>query len=64
VAEVGRWDETVLLLPVGQSGRPWSSHYADQLGAWHGGSAARFPFSRSAVEAAAVARLRLEPVTG
>ena len=61
VADVGNWDDTVLVLPVGQSGRPWSRHYSDQISSWLNVEAVRFPFSRDAVEAAARARLELIP---
>jgi penicillin amidase len=61
VADVGDWDETVLVLPVGQSGRPWSRHYSNQISSWLNVEAVRFPFSREAVEAAAAARLQLIP---
>lgn len=61
VAEVGNWDETVLVLPIGQSGRPWSSHYSDQISSWMRVDTVRFPFSREAVERAATARLEIEP---
>jgi penicillin amidase len=63
VADVGNWDETVLVLPVGESGRPWSSHYSDQIVTWLEVGEHRFPFSRKAVEASAVARLELVPGT-
>ncbi len=61
VTEVGDWDATVLGLPTGQSGRPWSGWYADQIGDWLRVEPAVFPFSRGAVEAKATARLRLIP---
>jgi penicillin amidase len=61
VTEVGNWDATVLGLPVGQSGRPWSGHYADQLPSWLRGEAVPMPFSREAVDHAAKAVLRLVP---
>ena len=64
VADVANWDETVLVLPVGQSGRPWSPHYADQIEAWLEVEAVRLPFSREAVEAASTARLELVPAGG
>jgi penicillin amidase len=63
VADVGNWDETVLVLPVGESGRPWSSHYSDQIETWLDVGEQRFVFSREAVEASAVARLELIPET-
>jgi len=62
VTEVGNWDATVLGLPTGQSGRPWSKSYADQVEDWLQVEPAAFPFSRVAVEAAATARLHLVPV--
>ena len=61
VTEVGNWDETRLVLPVGQSGRPWSANYADQISDWRAGEAPPFPFSREAVDAAAVAKIDLIP---
>jgi len=64
VTEVGNWDETVLVLPVGQSGRPWSAHYADQIASWLEGGTQRFPYSRDAVEKSAVAWMELLPTKG
>jgi len=61
VADVGNWDDTVLVLPVGQSGRPWSRHYSNQISSWLKVEAKRFPFSREAVDAAAAVRLELFP---
>jgi penicillin amidase len=61
VADVGDWDRSVLVLPLGQSGRPWSPHYSDQLRSWLGVEAIEFPFSAEAVEAATVSRLTLVP---
>jgi len=61
VVEVGDWDRTLLGLPVGQSGRPWSAHYSDQLGDWLQVKPARFPFSTEAVNAATTGRLSLRP---
>jgi len=61
VADVGNWDESVAVMPLGQSGRPWSSHYADQIQLWRRGEAFTVPFSEAAVEAVAEARLVLRP---
>jgi penicillin amidase len=61
VTEVGNWDDTVLVLPLGQSGRPWSSHYSDQISSWMHLETVRFPFSREAVERSATASLELLP---
>jgi penicillin amidase len=61
VCDVGDWDASVLALPVGQSGRPWSGHYADQIDGWLNVEASPFPFSDAAVEASTVAQLVLNP---
>lgn len=61
VAEVGNWDDSILVLPVGQSGRPWSPHYSDQISSWMRFEPVRFPFTREAVEGSAAARLELLP---
>jgi penicillin amidase len=61
VFDVGSWDDTVAVMPLGQSGRPWSSHYADQLQLWRSGGAFRLPFSESAVEGATEATMALRP---
>jgi penicillin amidase len=62
VTDVGNWDESVAVMPVGQSGRPWSSHYADQFQLWRNGGAFALPFSDAAVAASTEARLTLRPV--
>ncbi len=61
VTDVGNWDEAVAVMPLGQSGRPWSSHYADQIQLWLGGGVFTLPFGEAAVEAATEARLILKP---
>lgn len=62
IADVGSWDDTLLVMAVGQSGRPWSSHYADQLGSWLHLEGGTLPFSEAAVNAAAAARMTLLPL--
>jgi penicillin amidase len=64
IADVGSWDDTILVMAVGQSGRPWSPHYSDQLGSWLHLGGASLPFSEAAVEAAATARMTLLPAGG
>lgn len=59
VMDVGDWDRTVAITPLGQSGRPWSSHYADQIRLWGSGAAIELPFSDAAVDAATEARITL-----
>ena len=50
IASPGDWDETRLVLPLGQSGDPQSPHFKDQFDAWASGAPMVFPFGRSAVE--------------
>jgi penicillin amidase len=64
VADVGAWDESLLMLPVGQSGRPWSVHYADQIQSWISNRPQPFAFSRQAVDASATGRLVIRPDPG
>lgn len=62
VADVGNWDDSVLVVPPGQSGRPWSGHYADQLRPWLEVSGWSFPYTQAAVEEETAARVTLLPV--
>lgn len=61
VMDVGDWDRSVAVTPLGQSGRPWSSHYADQIQLWRRGGAFELPFSEAAVDGATEGRLVLQP---
>ena len=61
IFEVGSWDRAQSLTNVGQSGHPLSDLYDDQIMMWKEGAYHAMPWSRDAVEAAAVYRLRLEP---
>ena len=54
-------DRSVGVLTTGQSGNPASPHWNDQAPLWAGGEHKPLPFTRSAVEAAAVSTLRLLP---
>ena len=45
VANLGNWDESIMLIPGGQSGQPGSSHYADQFPYWYEGRPIYQPFS-------------------
>jgi penicillin amidase len=49
------------VLPTGVSGNPASPHWNDQSELWLAGELHPLPFTRPAVEAAAVAALRLVP---
>lgn len=61
VLDVGEWDNSVATSTPGQSGDPRSPHYRDLADGWR--RAEYFPllYSRSAIERAATARIRLVP---
>lgn len=61
VVDLADVDRSVAVLPTGQSGDPVSPHWKDQFELWIAGELRPAPFTRPAVEAAAVAALRLEP---
>ena len=48
VGNTGNWDESILLIPAGQSGQPGSSHYSDQFSYWYEGKPIFAPFSDAA----------------
>ena len=54
IASPGNWDATRQVIPLGESGDPRSVHYKDQFDAWKNGTPAVFPFTKEAVEKAAV----------
>jgi penicillin amidase len=61
VYEVGEWDNSVAVLPGGQSGHPASPHYFDQFPLWLKGEARPMLWGREVVEREAEARLWLTP---
>jgi len=61
IFEVGAWDRAQSITNVGQSGHPLSDLYDDQIMMWKEGNYHAMPWSREAVEKAAVYRLRVEP---
>jgi acyl-homoserine lactone acylase PvdQ len=61
VYEVGAWDRAESVLAGGQSGHPLSRLYDDQVMMWREGVYHLMPWSRPAVEQAAVHRLLLHP---
>ena len=50
VVEIGAWDSARFCLPGGQSGNPYSRHYADQVPLWLEGDALVIPTSTREVE--------------
>lgn len=61
VADVANWDNCRSVHLPGQSGQPGSRHYDDQLPLWLAGDMHPMPFSRAAVEAAAINRQAFLP---
>jgi penicillin amidase len=61
VANLGNWDESILLIPAGQSGQPGSSHYSDQFSYWYEGKPIYRPFSDAAEASARKHTLTLKP---
>jgi penicillin amidase len=61
IASPGNWDATRHVIPLGESGDPRSPHFKDQFEAWKNGTPAIFPFSKAAVEKAAMEVWTLEP---
>jgi penicillin amidase len=61
VYDLADLDRSVGVLPAGVSGNPASPHWNDQAALWAAGEHHPLPFTRPAVEAAAVSTLRLVP---
>jgi penicillin amidase len=61
VANPANWDESILLIPAGQSGQPGSSHYADQFSYWFEGKPIFAPFTDAAEVNARKHTLTLKP---
>ncbi|HKW63794.1 MAG TPA: penicillin acylase family protein [Candidatus Acidoferrum sp.] len=61
VANPANWDESMLLIPSGESGQPGSSHYSDQFSYWYEGKAILAPFSDAAEAKVKKHTLTLKP---
>ena len=59
--DLSNFDRSSLNIVIGQSGHLLSPHYKDQFSAWYNDSSFQFPFTESAVHAAAEHRLTLQP---
>jgi len=64
VIDVGRWELSRFVLPGGQSGNPFSPHYADQMPLWLKGDALPIAWSEEAVHRATRHTLVLRPRAG
>ena len=61
VYDLSDWDLSLAVIPTGVSGVPASRHYCDQTAAYVGNSYFSDPFSRKAVEEAAVYSMTIQP---
>jgi penicillin amidase len=55
------WDNSSLVIPLGQSGNIKSKHFSDQFESWKNGLTIDLPFSSKAIQAAKVSEMVLEP---
>lgn len=62
--DLGDWEQARFVLPGGQSGNPYSPHYADQFALWQQGDAFPIAWSAKMVEASTRHTLVLEPGLG
>jgi len=61
VANTANWDQSIMLIPAGQSGQPGSEHYTDQFSYWFEGKAIYGPFSDAAEAKVRKHTLTLQP---
>ena len=61
VANVGDWDNSLMVIPGGESGQIGSSHYSDQFPYWYEGKPVTAPFSDRAEAAIKKHSLTLKP---
>ncbi len=61
IIDLADWDRSVMTNVPGEVGNPDSPHYSDLLDDWQVGRFHPMPYSRKAVEAATVERIRLLP---
>lgn len=61
VANLGNWDDSIMLIPGGQSGQPGSAHYTDQFAYWYEGRTIYQPFSDAAEASSRKHTLTLKP---
>ncbi len=61
IGNLGNWDDSILLLPAGESGQVGSGHYTDQFPYWYEGKPIVAPFSEAAEAKAREHTLKLTP---
>jgi len=63
VANLADWDNSILLIPAGQSGQPGSGHYTDQFSSWYEGTPIFAPFTDAAEAKVRKHTLTLKPAS-
>jgi penicillin amidase len=61
IANLANWDDSILLLPAGQSGQIGSNHYSDQFSYWYEGKPITAPFTDAAESKSRKHTLTLTP---
>jgi penicillin G amidase len=61
IANLANWDDSILLIPAGESGQVGSSHYTDQFSYWYEGKPIVSPYSDGAEAKARKHTLTLKP---
>jgi penicillin G amidase len=61
IVNMASLDESLFVIPAGQSGHVWSEQYDNLLPKWRAGEYVPMRFSRDAVDAAQASRLTLQP---
>jgi penicillin amidase len=61
IANLANWDDSIMLIPAGESGQPGSGHYTDQFSYWYEGKPIVAPFSDPAESKSRKHTLTLTP---
>jgi penicillin amidase len=61
IASLANWDDSILLIPAGESGQVGSGHYTDQFSYWYEGKPIVAPYSDAAEAKARKHTLTLKP---
>ena len=64
VFDLGDWERSAWIVPLGASGHPGSSHYADQSADWAAVRLRPMRYDWARVAAESESRQRLEPASG
>jgi len=61
IANLANWDDSILLIPAGESGQVGSAHYTDEFSYWYEGKPIFSPYSDAAEAKARKHTLTLKP---